>query len=345
MVAAFLLVLIGLPVLLFPVTATGFWRRHATVLGSLVPWVALLGVITVAVPTGGIEWPGVMLGSGLVFDNASRLSAALCALLFLALGLIHRRRIVESPETAACFLSAWTGVIVQCLTGEMLLFLAAAATSGYSMLGFTLAASRPDRPLRIAAIATVMLAGDLALLELATLLVEVRTGSFYPVAAETLSGMRGQPLVELCIALGLAARLTLPFVVILWARTSKATLVKTLPGWLALAACSVLASWRLAPGSPGDGLTAPWITELAWALPLLPVVLALPYALARMLDGMDGIGRLAAGLRNIATGLLPRPELKDLPSVFRGIEARLISWPTAMSALVLLALALLVALV
>jgi len=334
---------VALPVVLAVFTASGLWRRHSAALGGAVSGIGVLGFVVAALPAGTVDWDIVLLGSQLQLDTATRIATAVASALFVAFGLQQRRRLAESPGVTAAFLLCWAGVLTQCLSAELLLFLTAAAVAGYSMLAVTIATARPTPEQTLgsaAAIAFVLVLGDLALLELATLLVEVRVGSLYRIAAETLTGMRGQTLVELCIALGLAARLTLPLAVLYWGRGEMAALRQTSFGWFAVAACSVLASWRLAPGGADSGAIPPWIAELAWVMPLLPVVLFLPAAMRGLLRGIDAFGRTTSSVQSAVLGLLPRTDIDSASATLRGVEARLLRWSTATSALILLAIVL-----
>lgn len=332
-----LYVVLGLPVIAIALTATGAWRRYGAVVGGAVPWLATAGLLIVAMTPGEIEMSGVMLGSGLLLDTPSRWLVAICALLFTILGLSHRRRLVESAGASASFLLAWLGTLACCLTGELLLFLAGTAAAGYALLAFALNSWQPNSGSRVAALAAMLLAGDLAMLELATLLVEVRTGSFFGVAAETLAGMRGQGLVELCLALGIAAPLAIPAAILVWKRDEDPGLVATLPGWLAIAFCSMLAGWRLTTGAGDEASISPWLSEVTWTLPTLLLLLVLPRLLSSGDYAIDRLGRVTADLRDAAVGALPKPEVSRLRSSLRGAESRMTSWLLAMSILVMLA--------
>jgi len=332
---------LSLPAFALALIAVGAWRSRASVAGGAMPWITATGVLLIAAAAGSIELNGVMLGSGLLLDVQARWLAATCAVLFTILGLLHRRRLVESPGSSALFLLAWMGVLASCLSNELLLFLAGTAVAGYALLGFALTGWQPGRSSRVAALATALIAGDLALLELATLLVEVRSGSFFANAADTLRGMRGQLLVELCLTLGIAVRLAVPLAILAWGRDEGPGLLRTLPGWLSIALFSLLGGWRLASGTGGVSVAA-WIADLLWTIPVLLVLLILPRLLGYGAAAMARVGEITTGLRDFAIGALPRLNLPRLRALLLDAESRLTSWSLATSLLVIFAAALLI---
>lgn len=319
------------------------WPRRSAAL-AVVPWVPISAAsLLIASPTTlGLEH--VLVGSRALLDEPSRWATAVAAVLFLALGLANRRWLAGSPGAAACFLLAWAGVQAQCLAGEQLLYLAGASTAGYAMLALTRAARPEMASWQVAAIAALLLAGDLALLELATLVAEAGPGLSYTEAAATLAGLRGRPLAELCLALGFAGRIAIVGAIVVWSRQPHGAALRLLPGWLAIGLCSMLGRARIADRPPDhDAWLAPWSAELVGALPLLLLALALPGALRRGAAVLEEVGRVAAYIRDrMAGALLPAGRLRSsVRLALDTVEDRLGRWAMATSLLVLFAAGLL----
>jgi len=318
-------------------------RRAWPMVGAASPWVpasVLLLLFPLAPGTVGLD--AVLLGSQLALDAPSIALALGGAVLFVALGYVNRGHLAASEGSVACFLLAWAGALAQSLAGDLLLYLTGAATAGLAMLALTVSLWDSFSPWRASGVAAALLAGDLALLELATLLVEGGSGSHYRVAAATLAGLRGDWLVEFCVVLGLGLRVALPLALLRWSDDRVAAL-QVLPGWLAVAACSVLASWRLAPAGleTTTGALTSWTAVAAWALLLLPVLFLLPAALRLAATCGARVGEWAALLRNAAVLRIDRAGHADSHRFLSGLEARLTGWPLAMSLLVVFAVVLL----
>jgi len=320
--------------------AAMLWRRPLPALLAAAPWMPA-GALLLLLPatSGAIDLDIVLMGSRWLLDGPGRALALAAASLFLVLGLVNRWALAASPGVTVCFLLAWTGVLTLCLTGDLLLYLAGAAVAGLAMLGLTVSLGQLTAPRRAAAVAAALLAGDLALLELATLLVEAGPGSQYGDAAATLAAMRGDWLVECCLKLGVGLRLALPFAVLYWGADRSAAL-RALPGWLAIAAGSGFMGWRLVAAAVAEPL-ARWVMGLAWALALLPLVLALPAVFRAAAAVGARLGPWAAVPRDRAAQWLEGIGAAGSRRALRQAEARLTSWPLAMSLLVLVAAVLL----
>lgn len=230
MAALWLSLPLALPLMLVGLLAVAMlWRRPLPLLLARVPWLPASALLLLPAASGVIDLDGVLMGSRWLLDGLARALTLVTAVLFLVLGLANRGPLTASPGVAVCFLLAWTGVLTLCLTGDLLLYLAGAAIAGLAMLGLTLRLGHLASPTRAAAVAAALLAGDLALLELATLLVEAGPGSHYGDAAATLAAMRGGWLTEFCLTLGVGLRLTLPAAVLYWS-ADRAAALRVLPG-------------------------------------------------------------------------------------------------------------------
>ena len=336
--------------LLLPLVALGGLGLATTrrACATIAPWLPALALLLQFGRLESLDLDSVLLGSRLLFDSTAITAASVAALLFLVTGTLNRRRLGNSPGEAAGFLLAWIGVLTLCLAGDLLLYLAGTAVAGYAMLVLSALSRRAITTLSAAALATMLLIGGLAMLELATLLVEAGASSFFDEAAGNLAAMRGELLVELCLILGYAGTVALALVAPIWLAGSSAPSldkISLMPGWLAIGIGGLLGRARIEAQTAFEDGLAEWVIEMAWAVPLAVLLFFLPAILHVVRRWLLQIGLLAGRASAVIAGLPSKPQSFSRPwqRWIRDLEARLVDWTAATSLLVLVALVLVLA--
>ena len=284
----------------------------------------------------------VLLGSVLVIDAAALMLCAGIALLTLALLRSRRAALQVSAAARLAFALVVGAALLQCLSGEMLLFLSAGAVLGYALLALGLAEPRCLTPNHAIAAEALLVAGDLALLELAMLLGKSGAPLTFAGAGSALAKLRGDALAAFCLVLGFGSRVGLFALCLPAGRASRAQLA-LLPGWLLLAVCATAGAVRLScAGDFAASCAAPLGTVLWWVPALALIAWLLPLWTPGLIRLLADLGRMLERLRNstlhnlntvIAAG-------KSASGSALRAESLLTRWPLALAAGILVALAL-----
>jgi hypothetical protein len=283
----------------------------------------------------------ILLGSTLVFDGASLAASTIAALLLVALALTQSVSLRRSIAARITFALAGIAMLLQCLAGEMLLFLAAGAVLGYALLALGLTGPRRLTRQHAIAAAALLVAGDLALLELAMLLAKSGAARTFADAGGTLAAVRGDPLAEFCLVLGIGSRLGLPALCLRAGQESRARLA-LLPGWLLLAAGAVAGAVRLScAGDFAVSCAAPLGSVLWW----VPVLALIAWLLPRWIPALlTAAGRLGSATESVRDATLHRLQAAgkaatDSRGTVLQAESLLTRWPVALGAAMLVAVA------
>lgn len=276
----------------------------------------------------------VLLGSVLVIDTATLVLSAIVVLLALAL-LGSRSDALSHGAAARIALTLVAGAaVLQCLSGDMLLFLAAGAVLGYALLALGLTAPRCLTPNHAIAAAVLLVAGDLALLELAMLLGKSAAPLTFDNARGALTALRGDTLTEFCLILGFGSRLGLPALCLPARRAARGQLA-LLPGWLMLAVCAVAGALRLSCGGDIAARCAAPLTNVLWWVPLLALTAwLLPLWTPGVLRALQGFGGTIGELRDRSLQQASRllAGARTAPAVALRAESLLTRWPVALGA-------------
>lgn len=283
-----------------------------------------------------IHLRSLLLGSELRLDAAAIASLAAVVLLSALLWRSSHRSLYTATGARIAFGLALFGALVQMLAGELLLFMAGGTVLGFAMLALGLSKPGALAPANAKSIALLLVASDLALLELVMLLAKTAPDVTYSQAETAFAKTSGDALLQFCFVLGFGSRLALP-VLCVSAYGRSAASVALLPGWLIVGVCSAVGAGRLAcANSVGSCRDAP-LLSLLWGIPLL-VLLAwqLPRLIPAVQDRFDQLGCRATQAHNNAMRALQRLATAGAaaPRLIAEAEARLTDWPVAMGVLV-----------
>lgn len=287
-----------------------------------------------------LSLPIVLLGSGLVLDLAAATLMAIAAVLFALLGVSCRRALAVSLAARIAFVVAVAGAATQLLAAELLLFLTGGAMLGYAVLALALTGLRPLKDSHALSVAMLLVAGDLALLELVMLLAKAAPDLGYAQAGPSLGDLLKEPLGAFCLVLGFGSRVSLVALCVP-ASTRVGADFALLPGWLLLGLCASAGALRLTcAGAFGFVCAAPLQPVLWWIVPLALVAWQLPRLAPRAIALARRAGTWSARRRDESAGMLAAIERATigLPQALARIEARLTTWPVAMGGSVVLAL-------
>lgn len=305
----------------------------------LAAWAPLSAVGVVLAPEGLFEVPDLLLGSSFIVDTLSRWLLLLSLALFVALGALNLAALQRSRLACSALVVAWLGALCQCLAADLVIFLAGGALLGYGLLALALAMPGALPAARASAMAVLLVAGDLALLELVMLLVKYAQAADYRAAGAALAALRGTPLAVLCVAVGFGSRLALVLPALPSAAAPLAA-VRLLSGWIVPGLCAGAALLRLNCADGADPACASRTAGvLWWVLPVALLAWLLPRALPRCIRLIEALGATLAAWRDRCragfSGGMSRAAAA-LP-VAIGIERRLAGWRVAMGLAVLLA--------
>ena len=284
----------------------------------------------------------VLLGTALVVDGAAMVSALAVLALWLTLAIACLPTLRASPAARIALGFVLLGGLLQVLAGELLLFLTGGAVIGYAMLALSLAGPRALSAFHALAAMLLVLAGDLALLELVMLLAKYAQDLSYSGAGAVLEKTLKDGLALFCLVLGFGSRLALVALCVPEGRSSAAN-IATLPGWLLLGLCSTVGAVRLfCAGGFGISCAAPGTIVLWWVPVLAVIAWQLPRAVPVLVRLVRAGGRNTARLRDTlfdhqvsamrsATRYASRSALLTEKSLTR--------WPVAMGLFLLLLLA------
>lgn len=287
---------------------------------------------------GGVILLGVVFRSDAA--TAWLLGAIAVLLSVLAAACLPSLRVSRAARIALALVAV--GAVTQVIAGELLLFLTGSAVMGYAMLALGLAGPRALTRLHALAAAILLIASDLALLELVMLLDKYADGLSYADAGAAMEKVRGDALARFCLVVGFGSRVALVAMCIPEGRSSAAN-IATLPGWVLIGFCAAIGAVRL---DCPDGLTlrcAEPLLDVLWWVPLLAVLAwQLPRAAPRLIRAVQAAGNLSSALRcavlRVLSGLQPLRE--RAPETLLRMESRGGSWAVAMAAMVLLLLSL-----
>lgn len=284
----------------------------------------------------------VLLGTALHVDGAALVSAGAVLALWLTLAMACLPTLRASPAARIAFGLVLPGGLLQVLAGELLLFLTGGAVIGYAMLALSLAGPRALTAFHALAAMLLILAGDLALLELVMLLAKNAPDLSYRGAGAVLAKTLQDGLALFCLVVGFGSRLALAALCVPEGRSSAAN-IATLPGWLLLGLCSTVGAVRLfCAGGFGAACAAPGTVVLWWVPVLAVIAWQLPRAVPVLVRRVRAAGRNTARLRDT----LFNSQVTALRSATRYAtrstlltEKRLTRWPVAMGLFLLLLLA------
>lgn len=281
----------------------------------------------------------VLLGTSLRIDAAAAVIILVVLSLCIVLGVACRPSLQKSRAARIAFAFVLIGALVQVLAGELLLFLTGGAIVGYAMLALGLSGPRALTRFHALAAAVLIVAGDLALLELVMLLAKSSPDLTYEGTGAVLSKVMADPLARFCLVLGFGSRLGLVALCIPEGRSSAAN-VATLPGWLLLGVSSTVGAVRLSCGGGfGTSCAAPLVGVLWWVPVLAVVAWQLPRAIPAFLRLVGAAGAFTATLRDMiqeASGNVLHAIARHIPAALLAMERRLSLWPVAMGVLLLL---------
>jgi hypothetical protein len=153
--------------------------------------------------------------------------------------------------------------------------------------------------------------------------------------------VRGDPLAEFCLVLGIGSRLGLPALCLPAGQGSRARLA-LLPGWLLLAAGAVAGAVRLScAGDFAVSCAAPLGSVLWW----VPVLALIAWLLPRWIPALlTAAGRLGSATEAVRDATLHRLQAAgkaatDSRGTVLQAESLLTRWPVALGAAMLVAVA------
>jgi hypothetical protein len=283
--------------------------------------------------------PIVLLGSRLYLDTAAFVLMACIAALFVAIALSPGASQRRSGGAWLAYGCALIGALLQCVAAEFLLYLAAGAILGYGLLALALTGPRPLAPIRAATVAMLLLAGDLALLELAMLIGKSDTSLAFTEAGVALAQLRDDAFAQFCLILGFGSRVALLILFLSRSPLPSATLPQLCAG-AALALASSAGAVRLScAGGFGVQCAEPLVDVLWWVPVLAATALFLPRLSPWLLLAMqrlgDCIARRRDRLQERLLGMLRGGAGLRLRALH--VEAGLVQWPVAMAAAVVVA--------
>lgn len=283
----------------------------------------------------------VLLGTSLVVDGAALISALAVLALWLTLALACLPTLRASLAARIALGFVLLGALLQVFAGELLLFLTGGAVVGYAMLALSLAGPRALTPFHALAAMLLVLAGDLALLELVMILDKYAQDLSYSGAGAVLEKTLKDGLALFCLVLGFGSRLALVALCVHEGRSSAAN-IATLPGWLLIGMSSTVAAVRLfCAGGFSASCAAPGTIVLWWVPVLAVIAWQLPRAVPLLLRGVRAVGRGAARLRDTVFDYQVSAVRSARRHATRSAlltEKSLTRWPVAMGLFLLLLL-------
>jgi hypothetical protein len=232
------------------------------------------------------------------------------------------------------------GAITQVFAGELLLFLTGSAVLGYAMLALALAGPRALTRLHALAAAILLIASDLALLEMVMLLDKYAENLTYAGAGAAFGKVSGDLLGRFCLVVGFGSRVALVALCIPEGRSSSAN-IATLPGWVLLGVCATAGAIRLACEGSLSLQCAGSFIDVLWWVPVLAVLAwQLPRTVPQLLKAVNSVGGLSSRIRSAMLQLIAplRPLSERVPGIMLRMESTGSAWAVAMGAMVILAL-------
>ncbi|MEJ2347447.1 MAG: proton-conducting transporter membrane subunit [Gammaproteobacteria bacterium] len=202
-----------LPVLVWPLllAAAASFRATRPLALRLTPWAALPALAAVAIPNTELQFSGVMLGGALALDAIGRVFLLSMSALWLASGLLARRRLhaSDSGPFAVLLLLAMAGGLGMALVGDALWFFAASTLAGYALYGVLMQAGDGTTRQAGKLLVIFLVASDLLVFEVLLMLAHSAAGSDFAsfrqafVSAESRTLILGLLVVGFGIKIGL----------------------------------------------------------------------------------------------------------------------------------------------